>query len=91
MICDCICGSDFEGRFSKKDIIENAIMDLGVTDRSRAVMIGDSDNDAIGASQINIPFIAVIYGFGFKDAADAGEFANIGVAKAPGDIVRIMT
>ena len=89
-ICDSICGSDFEGKYSKKDIINNAITYLGVSDRARAVMIGDSDNDAIGAADINIPFIAVTYGFGFSDAASAGKFANIGIAETTEDIAGII-
>lgn len=89
-ICDRICGSDFEGRLSKRDIIENAIRYTGVTDRSRAVMVGDSDNDAQGAAEINVPFIGVTYGFGFSDADDVNAFANIGIAAVPEDIAGII-
>lgn len=90
-VCEVMCGADFAGKLSKRDIIENAMKDLGVADRTRAVMIGDSDNDAIGAAQLGVPFIAVTYGFGFADEDAAGEFSNIGVAATPLDIVRIMT
>ena len=89
-ICDKICGSDFEGKLTKKDIIRNAIEYLGVTDYSRAVMIGDSDNDAIGADALGVPFIAVTYGFGFSDDADAGQFPNAGIAHTPEEITRII-
>lgn len=33
---------------------------------SKAIMIGDSDNDAIGAQEIGTQFIGVTYGFGFS-------------------------
>ena len=89
-ICDCICGSDFEGKLAKKDIIENAIGNMGVTDHSRVVMVGDSDNDAQGAEGINVPFIGVTYGFGFATDDDVNEFANIGIAATPIDIAGIV-
>lgn len=89
-ICDCMCGADFEGKFTKSDIIENALKYLGVSDRLSAVMIGDSDNDALGAAGINMPFIAVTYGFGFRDADDAAKYPNVGIASTAKDIVRII-
>ena len=89
-ICSVICGSDFEGKLSKRDIIENAIKSLNVSDYSRAVMVGDSDNDAIGAKEIGTAFIAVTYGFGFADKKDADEFSNVGVADTPEGILRFI-
>ena len=89
-VCPVICGSDFEGLLTKRDIIENAIKELGITDLSRIVMVGDSDNDAIGAQEIGISFIGVTYGFGFKSAEDVNAFANKGIAESPMDIVRIV-
>ncbi|MBQ6575044.1 MAG: HAD hydrolase-like protein [Lachnospiraceae bacterium] len=79
---DAICGSDFEGKLSKKDIIKNAIDVLGVSDISRAVMVGDSDNDAQGAAELGIAFIGVTYGFGFAGKADVDAFPNIGCASS---------
>lgn len=87
-VCDVICGSDAEGKLSKCDIIENAIRMLGVTDKSRAVMIGDSDNDAEGAAQIGVPFVGVTYGFGFASKEDVDVFTNIGTADSCPDILR---
>ena len=84
---DTICGSDFEGKLSKKDIIDNAIKLLGA-DKARTVMVGDSDNDALGASGIGVDFIGVTYGFGFADAEDVNEFPAIGPAKSPEGILR---
>ena len=87
-VCDVICGSDLEGKLTKKDIIVNAIRKLGVSDKSRAVMVGDSDNDAIGAAECGVDFIAATYGFGFASAEDADEFSNIGAADTPDGILR---
>ena len=63
---------------------------MGVTDHSRVVMVGDSDNDAQGAEGINVPFIGVTYGFGFATDDDVNEFANIGIAATPIDIAGIV-
>lgn len=87
---DAICGSDAEGILTKSDIIENAIKKVGVTDRKRCVMVGDSDNDAEGAKGIGAPFIGVTYGFGFATKEDVDAFPNIGVAKDTKDILRIV-
>ena len=89
-ITDGICGADFEGKLTKKDIIENAMKTAGVSDHARAVMVGDSDNDAIGAREIGVGFVAVTYGFGFGSDDAAAAYDNIGIAKTPGDIVRII-
>ena len=43
-------------------------------------MIGDSDNDAIGASGAGALFIGVTYGFGFTSKADVDLYDNIGVS-----------
>ena len=87
-VCDHICGSDFEQKLSKSDIIENAIRLLEVSDRSRVVMVGDSDNDAEGAKGIGVPFVGVTYGFGFATEDDVNAFPNIGSAKCCSDILR---
>ena len=86
--CDAICGSDPEGRLTKKDIILNAMEAVGVTDRKRAVMVGDSDNDAIGAAEIGMPFIGVTYGFGFSGKEAVEEFEHAGIAGNCEDILR---
>ncbi|MCR5687981.1 MAG: HAD hydrolase-like protein [Lachnospiraceae bacterium] len=85
--CDAICGSDFEGKLTKKDIIINAMEKLGITDRQRAVMVGDSDNDAVGAAEIGMPFIGVTYGFGFADEKAVKAFRCIGAAASCGEIL----
>lgn len=77
---DSIYGADHENRLKKKDIIENVLKNNGVRDYSRAVMIGDSDNDAIGAKDIGIKFIGVTYGFGFKTSEDVFKYPAIGCA-----------
>ena len=39
-------------------------------------MIGDSDNDAIGAQRLDLDFLGVTYGFGFKNKEEILRFPN---------------
>lgn len=84
-VSDAIFGSDFEGLLTKKDIIENAINAV-CHERSRVVMVGDSDNDAIGAKEAGVDFIGVTYGFGFTTKEDIEKFSHVFVADSPKDI-----
>lgn len=87
---DFICGSDFEGKLKKKDIIEIALKKAKVDDYSSVLMIGDSDNDAIGAAGIGSKFLGVTYGFGFKKEEDVYHFDSIGVANNTKEIIDII-
>lgn len=83
-------GSDFEGLLTKKDIILKAIKEAGCEDYSEAVMVGDSDNDAIGANELGVDFIGVTYGFGFHNEEDVLNYTNVGVAKTTDEILKIV-
>lgn len=87
---DCMYGADFEGKLKKQDIIELALEDAGITDYSEAVMVGDSDNDAIGAEKIGVDFIGVTYGFGFKNREDIQKFKAIGAADTALEILKMI-
>lgn len=84
-----IHGADPDGRLSKADVVSMAIRDLG-SKPAETVMIGDSDNDAIGAEGAGALFIGVTYGFGFKSEEDVRRFSNIGVADHPLGILDII-
>ena len=84
---DLIVGSDFEGKLKKKDIIKLALQNAGIDNPGDAVMVGDSDNDAIGAKEIGSAFIGVTYGFGFKTEHDALEYDCIGCASTTEQIL----
>lgn len=80
---DIMYGSDNNNKLKKMDIIEKCLRDAGVNDYSEAVMIGDSDNDAIGAQQIGMDFLGVTYGFGFHSKMDVEAYPNVGCADTP--------
>ncbi len=74
MYFDVIAGSEMDyGRSEKKDVIEHALSELGVTDRSQVLMIGDREQDVIGAKNTGVDSLGVLYGFGSrKELEDAG-------------------
>jgi len=79
--CDAICGADDNNILKKNDIILNCLTQLNIHKYGEAVMIGDSENDAVGAEKIGINFIGVTYGFGFKDESDVKKYKNTGCVK----------
>ncbi len=79
---DVICGSDMAASMSKEQIVAKAANQLGVPHKD-CIVVGDSDNDAIAASKLSIPFIGVTYGYGFKNPVDIERFPHIGCADSP--------
>lgn len=58
------CPSFDNVHMTKTDVVNNALEALKVTDKSKAVMVGDRFYDIVGAKEAGIPVIAVLYGFG---------------------------
>lgn len=87
---DEMMGADMEGKYSKSDIIRHVLKRTGTEDYSEAVVIGDSDNDALGAKELGIRFIGVTYGFGFNNKEDVYRFDNIGAADNTKEIEQII-
>ena len=85
---DNIYGSDFEGKYSKKDIISLCLNHAGIVDLGEALMIGDTENDAIGAEELGVDFLAVKYGFGFKTTEDVNKVKNVGSVFNTEDILK---
>jgi len=73
---ECIAGSNMDGTRSKKaEVIAYALNKCNITDKSKAVMIGDREHDIIGASAVGIDSIGVEYGYG-----DYAELNNAGAS-----------
>lgn len=64
---DSIACYDEAGAPSKSDLILRTLKEMGCTDLTRVLMIGDSAFDGIGAQQSGIDFVAITSGFGFVD------------------------
>lgn len=86
---DVVHGADNFNKLTKADIIKLCIDEMGL-EPSECVMVGDSDNDAIGAKGMGCPFIGVTYGFGFTCDEDVMEFDNIGVAHSAEEIINFV-
>ncbi|NBH81473.1 HAD family hydrolase [bacterium C-53] len=76
-------GSDHSNKLKKTDIIKLCLDDLDAKDYRRAVMIGDSSFDALGAEQVGCDFIGVTYGFGFATKEDVEKYTSAGSAASP--------
>ena len=66
-------------RKEKPDLIPYALHSLGDVPRDRAVMIGDTFFDTLGAVATGVDFIGVTYGYGIRQAmidAGAARFAD---------------
>lgn len=83
-------GSDFDGKLRKEDIIRLSLRAAGIEDNADAAMIGDSENDALGAERVGAAFLGVTYGFGFGSGAEIARYRPVGVANTPEEIAKII-
>ena len=77
-----------ESRSKKVDVITYTLDNLGVTDKSRVVMIGDRHHDIEGAKKNGLNSIGVLFGYG-----DRNELENAGatyIAETINDILKFM-
>ncbi|HIZ78840.1 MAG TPA: HAD family hydrolase [Candidatus Lachnoclostridium stercorigallinarum] len=74
-----VAGADSEGeRVRKADVIRYLLEKEGITDLSEAVMIGDRKHDVLGAKEVGMDSIGVLYGYGSREeleTAGAGYIA----------------
>jgi len=82
-------GCTLEETRSKKEEVIAYVMDCcGITDRSKAVMVGDRFYDVVGARNSGIDCIGVLYGYGErKELEEAGAAA---IAASPGELAAIL-
>lgn len=84
-------GGDNDNKLKKKDIIVKCIESAEITSYDEVLMIGDTMHDALGAKELGIDFVAITYGFGFKNSDNVADIPNcIGIAKSPMDIYKIV-
>lgn len=82
---DFIAGSNMDTTRSKKaEVIEYALSECNIKDKSKVVMIGDRAEDMIGAQTVGVDSIGVEYGYGTID-----ELKNAGatyIVKTVGEL-----
>lgn len=87
--CCPMHGADNNNVLKKEDIVRMCQEEMGAT-VDNSVLVGDTDNDAKGAIKAGSKFIAVTYGFGFKNEADVAAYPYIGIANTPIEIKDII-
>ena len=75
---DDISGVDNKDKLTKSQIILKSLSNMGVSPED-AVLIGDSKYDAVGAKEAGVDFLAVTYGFGFKQNEDIKDYDTVGI------------
>lgn len=84
---DVIAGSNLDGsRNRKAEVIRYALEEAGITELSSALMVGDRKYDILGAKEVGIDSLGVLYGYGDrKELEDAGADY---IAEQVSDILR---
>lgn len=54
-------------RTQKSEVVAFALDELGVSDRGRALMVGDREHDVIGARENGLDCLGVLYGYGDRE------------------------
>lgn len=69
-----VAGSGLDGSLhTKTDVINYILQSNKITDLESVVMIGDRKHDIIGAKNVGIDSIGILYGFGdYKELSEAG-------------------
>ena len=85
---DFIAAANDDDRQHKVDVLKYAIEEIGVKELSKAVMIGDRENDISAAGEVGMDSIGVLYGYG-----DEKELTTAGatfLAESAQDIGRLV-
>ena len=86
---DFIAGATMDAsRTKKEDVIAYALEELGITDTSQLIMIGDRKHDIIGATIHHMDSIGVLYGFGDKEELSAAGATYI--VDSPIDLLKYL-
>ena len=86
---DFAAGATMDSSRSKKaDVIEYAIKNCNITDLSSAIMIGDREHDILGAKQVGLDSIGVLFGYGNYAELEAAGATHI--VEKPADILQIV-
>lgn len=65
---DYVAGATMDGSRSKKsDVILYALDQIGLNDRTKAVMVGDREHDILGAKHAGLDSIGVLCGYGDRE------------------------
>ena len=75
---DCIAAASLDNtRNDKAAIITYALSSLGVDDPGRAIMVGDREFDILGAHEVGMPAVGVLYGYGTREELERAGAEHI--------------
>ena len=84
-----IAGSNFDGtRTAKSEVIEYALENAGVIDKTSCIMIGDRKHDIAGARKTSLDSIGVLYGYGSREELESAGATYI--AETVDDITKLI-
>jgi phosphoglycolate phosphatase len=87
---DILFGADNFNKLKKDDIIRKCIEKAEIKDYSQVLMVGDTAHDSLGAEKLGIDFLAVTYGFGFKNEKECTNVKCIAVVDTPLKIINAL-
>ncbi len=86
---DLVAGATMDSSRTKKElVIKYALAEFGVTDTSECIMVGDRDQDVVGARENGIDCIGVLYGYG--DLAELESVNAAYLAESVEDILKFI-
>ena len=86
---DYVAGASSDAsKEAKSDVIQGALENLGVKDKSKVLMVGDRLYDIEGAHMQGIDCAAVLYGYGSKEEFE--EYKAEHILAAPDDVVKLV-
>lgn len=62
---------------TKAQVVAGVIDELGITDKSEAIMVGDRDYDVFGARENGLKCIGVLYGYGPREELESAGAEHI--------------
>lgn len=86
---DFIGGADMEEtRVKKADVIRYVLEKNGITDLETVIMVGDRKHDVIGAKEVGVESVGVLYGYG--DRAELEKAGADYIAETVDDLSAIL-
>lgn len=73
---------------SKSDVINLALENLGVKDKSKVLMVGDRLYDIVGANESGVDVAAILWGYGSREEFE--EYGADYIESSPSDIVNLV-
>ena len=84
-----VSGSELDGKRSvKSELIQYALEEMQLADKSEIVMVGDRKYDIIGANEIGIASVGVLYGYGSRSELE--KAGATWIADSTGQILEIL-